>query len=217
MTYNPMNTSLIQEAKIRQIKTINGLAPLVFQAGFAQEIFFDSKIESRIFKDVFTAIKKENTSITLVGMPGSGKTHIGKELAFKLGYKFVDTDKEIEKEEGMSVKEIFKLKSEKYFRNKEEELVKKLAFKKKLVISTGGGMINNPVIMKYLAFNSKIVCLHRRMSIHLFDGRRPLLKKPSDYYKLKRIRDPLYKKYSDLRIENNFESSTAVERIVRKL
>lgn len=217
MTYNPMNTSLLLEAKRRKIKIINGLAPLVYQAGSAQEIFFNSKIKNRTFNDVYKIMKRENSSITLVGMPGSGKSHIGKELALKLGYKFVDTDDEIEKIEGMSVSEIFSNKGENYFREKEEELAKKLSLEKKLVISTGGGMINNPRIMKYLAYNSKIVCLHRRMSRYLFDGRRPLLKKPDDYLKLKKKREPLYKKYSDFHIDNNVESSMVIERIVSKL
>ena len=84
---------------------------------------------------------KSNDNIILIGFTGSGKTTLGKILAKKLNYKFIDTDAIIVAEENMKIKKIFKLKGEKYFRKKEAEVLKKLKFVKNCVISTGGDII----------------------------------------------------------------------------
>ena len=185
MIYNPNFTSLLLQGKRRGIKVINGLQTLVYQAGFAQELFFDHKIDYRKYNGVYRHMQKENQSFTLVGLPGSGKTTLGKLLARRMKYTYLDTDQEIERREGMSVQEIFEKKGEAYFRKKEQELIEEIYLEKKLVISTGGGMIENERIMNLLSFNSKIIYLNRMMSDNLFNGVRPLLKSPSDYYALK--------------------------------
>ena len=80
-----------------------------------------------------------NKSLVLTGMMGVGKSTIGKNLSKKLGYKFVDIDKLIEKKEGCSINIIFKNKSESYFRLLENEITIDVLKNKKLVISLGGG------------------------------------------------------------------------------
>ena len=152
MIYNPFKTELLIQGEYRKIKCINGLAPLVYLAGIAQEIFFD---------------------------------------------------KEIEKMEQMTVSEIFKKYGEEYFREKEEELIKKIAFKRNVVISTGGGMVENSTIMKYLKYNCHVIYLKRELDKKLFDGKRPKLKSKEDYLLLKERREPLYTKYANICIYNN--------------
>lgn len=86
-----------------------------------------------------------NKNIVLIGMMGAGKTYIGEKLAKLLvQFSYVDTDKEIEKEQGMSISEIFENYSEKYFRELESNMVKQIADKKNQIISTGGGIFENP-------------------------------------------------------------------------
>lgn len=217
MIYNPVKTKLLIEGEYRKIKCINGLEPLVYQAGKAQEIFFNKEINIKSYYYVNYLMKKSLTSIALIGMPGSGKSKIGKSLANKMEYEFIDTDKEIENSEQMKVSEIFEKYGEKYFREKEEELIKKIVFQRNLVVSTGGGMIENPIIMKYLKHNCHIVYLKRDLNQKLFDGRRPKLKKKEDYLLLEKRRVPLYEKYKDFTVSNNDKISIVVERIINKL
>ena len=79
----------------------------------------------------------------LIGMPGCGKTTIGKELAEKIGKSFVDSDEEIVKKEGISIPEIFNLKGEKEFRKIESQVIKEISAGQGLVIATGGGAVLN--------------------------------------------------------------------------
>ena len=97
------------------------------------------------------------------------------------------------------------------------ELIRKISLKQGLVISTGGGMIENPTIMKYLKYNSKIIYLEREINDCLFDGSRPKLKNIEDYIALENIRLPLYQKYADITFKNDDQSNVIVERIIDKL
>ena len=87
-------------------------------------------------------------NLTLTGMMGVGKSTIGKNLAKKLNYNFVDVDKIIEKKEGLSINLIFKNKSESYFRKIENDITLSELKKKKSVISLGGGAFLNNIIRK---------------------------------------------------------------------
>ena len=98
-------------------------------------------------------------NIILCGFMGAGKTVVGKELAKIMGFKFVDTDDMIEKEQGIAIKAIFAARGEEYFRSLEKELCKKLALTGNSVISTGGGMLVNPENAEELRKSGKIVFL----------------------------------------------------------
>tara|TARA_Y100000022_G_scaffold146820_1_gene128614 strand:- start:1410 stop:1925 length:516 start_codon:yes stop_codon:yes gene_type:complete len=87
-------------------------------------------------------------NLTLTGMMGTGKTTIGKILAKKLKYSFVDIDRIIEKKEGSSINLIFKNKSENYFRKIENEITLQELKKDSSVISLGGGAFLNNAIRK---------------------------------------------------------------------
>jgi shikimate kinase len=98
-------------------------------------------------------------NIILTGFMGTGKSTVGRLLAKKTGYRFVDTDTLIEQQTGKTITEIFTTQGEKAFRNLETELVKKLAKKGGQVIATGGGLVLNPDNVKELSRTGKIFCL----------------------------------------------------------
>ena len=112
---------------------------------------------------------------------GAGKTTVGKKLAHRLGYLFIDTDREIEKEQGCSISEIFKYAGEECFRDLETEILQKLQSMQNLVIATGGGMVlrdENRNLMQSLGTRVYLqVELQELMRRLKKDKKRPLLQK----------------------------------------
>jgi shikimate kinase len=96
---------------------------------------------------------KSKENLVFLGMMGSGKSSIGLLVAKKLKLDFIDIDNEIEKDSGLSIKNIFEIKGEEYFRNLEEKItLKKLKFNS-TVISLGGGAFENKNIRKEVLKN----------------------------------------------------------------
>jgi len=160
-------------------------------------------------------------NIVLTGFMCTGKTSVGKLLAEKLGYQFVDTDDLIEQRVGMKISDIFAVYGEPYFRDVETEVVKEVAKKDKFVISTGGGVVLRKVNMDELRKNGIIVNLTAKPEtiynrLKNQPGVRPLLNKPdpmNEIIKLLLQREEYYKN-CDLRIEtDNF----TVEQIVQQI
>ncbi len=98
-------------------------------------------------------------NIVLIGFMGTGKTSLGRRLARRLGREFVDTDVEIENITGKTVARIFARDGETRFRSEEALLVEKLARRRNLVISTGGGMVLNPENVRLLRENGVFIAL----------------------------------------------------------
>ena len=120
-------------------------------------------------------------NILLTGFMGAGKTTVGKKLAKRLGYLFIDTDREIEKKQGCSITEIFKYGGEECFRDLETDILQKLQTKQNLVIATGGGMVlrnENRSLMQSLGTRVYLkVELQELMRRLKKDKKRPLLQK----------------------------------------
>jgi shikimate kinase len=160
-------------------------------------------------------------NIVLTGFMCTGKTSVGKLLAEKLGYQFVDTDDLIEQRVGMKISDIFAVYGEPYFRDVETEVVKEVGKKDKFVISTGGGVVLRKVNIDELRKNGIIVNLTAKPEtiynrLKNQPGVRPLLNKPdpmNEIIKLLSQREEYYKN-CDLRIEtDNF----TVEQIVQQI
>lgn len=122
--------------------------------------------------------------IILIGMMGSGKTHVGKDLADRLNWSHLDTDQLIEEKQGISIAEIFETNGEPFFRKLENELLKTFGTKTALVLSTGGGIILNQENVSLLRKMGTVVYLkasvgHLEMHVDPDDVTRPMLKKAS--------------------------------------
>ena len=98
-------------------------------------------------------------ALVLVGLPGAGKTSVGQIIAEQLNWTFVDLDRAIEAEVGLSVAEIFQRMGEKYFRGLEADLTKRLTSQHQVVFAPGGGWITNPALAVSLPAESVMVWL----------------------------------------------------------
>ena len=129
---------------------------------------------------------------------GSGKTTVGKELARKMNFKFIDTDELIEKEQGITIKEIFEKHGEDYFRNLEHEICKKVSNMRNCIISTGGGVMTYKRNCDVLKNKNKIIFLDASFNIICKrignNNVRPLFE---DLEKAKQLYDERKKKYLD--------------------
>ena len=205
--YNPFKTALLLEAEKLGLKYTNGLPMLVAQATAAAGYFLGTpgafqKENQRIIK----AMKQQMGNIVLIGMPGTGKSIIGKLLAELTGKTLQDTDAKIEEEAKMTIPEIFEKEGEAGFRDRESAICKKLGKERNLIIATGGGAILRPENVAALRQNGTLV--HITRSIDKLPTRgRPLSKNIEALKKMEAQRMPLYKAAADITFRNNYTCS----------
>ena len=169
-----------------------------------------------------TKFKKKN--ICIMGLMGSGKSVIGKELSKYLNLQFYDTDKEIELMSKKSITAIFKEKGEPYFRDLEEKICTELLTHKGCVISLGGGSINNKKIRRAIKTNSYSIYLQVKLNNIInrtkFSKKRPLLNK--NLNKLETLehlyndRRKFYEK-ADLIVDNDSDKLQVLKKIKSEL
>ena len=146
LIYNPAQTPFLKEMEKLGVPAVNGLKMLLYQGILAYELWNNLTVSETLTDKVYLALqdaiygKKRGDNIVLIGYMGAGKTTVGKALAKKLGYEFIDTDLYIEAQEGMTIPDIFEKKGEAYFRALETDVIRKLREKTHCVIATGGGL-----------------------------------------------------------------------------
>lgn len=213
--YNPINTKLILQAKAKNITASGGLKMLIYQAIYADKLFF---LKSNDAKISMSNILKKYSNIVLIGMSYSGKSTIGKKLSKVLNKEYFDIDYEIEKEVKMSVKDIFNYYEEEYFRELETKKIKDISKKQGIIISTGGGIIKNIENIFALKQNGIIINLIRDFSlINISDDSRPLTRSKQEYVELYKQRKDFYEKYSDITVFNNKDIKNCIEEIITKI
>jgi len=150
----------------------------------------------------------KSNNIFLVGLMGAGKTTIGRQLARKLGKRFIDSDHEIEARTGATIPWIFEIEGEASFRRREADVIRDLSSQDELVLATGGGAVLNPASRALLAERGTVIYLRATIGSILqrtsHDKNRPLLQTADPRAKLEELfaqRDPLYRKIADLVID----------------
>ena len=202
--YNPLKTRLLQQAEQLGMKAVNGLEMLVAQAKFAVEHFLSTEIENNKIDQITQDLLKQLTNIVFIGMPSCGKTLTGQALCKYIDKTFVDTDAVIVERSGMSIKEMFARHGEAYFRQWEHDVIEELSKQNGLIIATGGGAIKNEENIQNLKQNGVVMFIDRDLEHLLVTDDRPLSKDVNAVAKLYEERYPLYTKYGDLRVPNNY-------------
>ncbi len=215
LIYNPLRTALLQDAEARGIPHQNGLLMLVSQARRARELFTGKAIPKRKCREITDLITQNTENIILIGMPGCGKTTLGKRLAKELRRPFIDADEALTLAAGCAIPEIFKSEGEAGFRARESRVLFELCREKGRVIATGGGCITVAENYKALHQNGRIVFLDTPPEGLAVDGRPlSLARSPEALY---RERLPLYRKFADVTVHITRDVEENLKRIKEAL
>ena len=198
--YNPARTKLMQDAMARNIPCIGGLLMLVEQARAASERFTGRAVAAEAADAVLSQLREEAQNIVLIGMPGSGKSTVGRQIAEKTGRKLVDIDAVIVESIGMTIPEYFEQHDEEAFRAEETRAIAEVCKQSGLVIATGGGCITRERNKDLLCQNGVVIFLQRDLELLSTKGR-PLSQKNS-LEEMYAYRLPLYRAFADAEVQS---------------
>lgn len=190
--YNPLRTRLLLDAEARGIPSANGLAMLVAQARRGAELFTDELLPDEEIRRVLRLLHREMANVSLLGMPGCGKTALGRKLAERLGKAFVDLDEKIVEAAGKPIPAIFAEEGEDAFRALESAAAERWGREHGLVLSTGGGIVKRQENIDHLRQNGSLLFIDCPVELLQMSGNRPLAKDRSDLYRLEAERRALY-------------------------
>lgn len=213
--YNPLFTRLLLDAKRLGIPFANGLSMLAAQAKRSADLFFGKEIvPKKIIDEIVDELTLTCVNIVLIGMPGSGKTTVGKALAALTGKVFTDTDAFIEREAKTKTSELFRRYGEDYFRNLEAVAVESVGKEKGLIIATGGGAVLRQENRLNLKQNGFMVFIQRDVEKLALNGR-PLSADLQGLEAMLKKRLPIYTENCDIIIKNDGTPELAAQEIWR--
>lgn len=212
VVYNPARTQLLLDAEKRGLVAENGLWMLVAQAKESAEWFLGEKIPDDKIQQIHSILQKQMENIILIGMPGCGKSTIGRILAERLNRKFIDADREIERISGITIPEIFASSGEEGFRKIETEVLSQIAKESGYVIATGGGCVTKAENYALLHQNGRIFWLQRDLECLATDGRP--LSQAGKLNEMYQIRKPIYEDFADYIVDNNGNTDNTVSAIL---
>ena len=215
LIYNPARTKLLLDAEKRSLTTMNGLWMLVAQAKEASQWFQGQRVPDDRVPEIHQQLQLQMENLILIGMPGCGKSTIGKELAARTGRTFVDIDTQVVNFAQKSIPQIFAEDGEIAFRALETRVLAEWGNRSALVIATGGGCVTREENYPLLHQNGRILWLQRQ--IHLLPTKGRPLSQKGDLQQLYQHRKAMYEAFADLVIENQHTIEDTVDQILHSI
>lgn len=216
VVYNPLRTRLLLSAQQMGLRCGDGLYMLCAQAAQAREIFTGKPVPAQTLETAYRTLLSQQRSIVLIGMPGSGKSTVGRLLAQRLNKPFIDTDALIEAKTGRKIPDIFAQDGESAFRDIEQQVIADCCQTGGHVIATGGGAVLREENRCNLRMNAQVVWLQRPLSALPFHGR-PLSTGFDAIESMYALREPLYRACADAAADNSGDIQKTVADILEMI
>lgn len=215
--YNPFRTELLLQAEEHGVTAADGFEMLVAQAVYAAQHFTGRFYATdSVIPAASRRLRRQLANVSLIGMPGCGKSTIGAALAKRLGKTFVDLDEEIERRTGNNIPDIFAREGEEAFRRYEADTLADIATRTGQIIACGGGVIKNPANVRAMRQNGSVLWVQRPLG-KLATGGRPLSQGGAALKQLQAERTPLYQAAADAVLDNSTTLAEAVQAAVQLL
>lgn len=213
LIYNPRRTVLLLQAEMMDIQHCDGLPFLVAQGVEAANHFQGESFGTKEIKQILRDMHHEKENIILIGMPGVGKTTVGKAIGKEMGRTCIDVDQELAKEIG-DISTYITEQGEAAFREKEADMIAKLGTQTGIVISTGGGCVTVPKNFAHLRQNGRIYQLTQPVEKLSTSGRVLSGGGIERLRELEETRTPMYESFAQCIVEHNRNAPETVAAIL---
>ena len=212
--YNPLRTNLVLDAQKKGIKAQGGLYMLAGQAVAACGHFLGREMNMSDVDKTYKNVLKGRRNIILTGMPGCGKSTVGRIVAKRLGIGSADTDEIIKKNIGMEISDYFKKYDESAFRDRESEAIESLGSAAGMVIATGGGAVLRDDNIRSLKRNGIVVFIDRPLEALTATSDRPLSSSVQSLKKRYEERIDIYRGTADIIIDAGCSKDKVASRLI---